>query len=518
MVVKNVSPQMPNGGVFDVKAYGAVGNGSTDDATAIGNCLTAAGTYAASNGGATVVFPPGKYKWNSVKEVKSDTTIYAYGAHFIGNSTAGFLKNYGSTPAAGYTTGNQRITILGGTWDGVGQSAASGVSYNLVDFRNARGINIRDAVFRNVPGLNAILLTAVEYTWVQSCRFEGYRVVADTQSGTGNAIRMSMDSSNNTCNFITMHGCHVGSAIDGSGLASFRCGIGSHEDASGKYYTGVRVIGNSFDDTVGASVLGHSWASAVISDNNFRAPGWEAVEMQVVNNTSTSRITITGNTINDPTFPGIFFNDGPFHQVAITGNVITNPTSGLQLEGLVGSTVTGNAIHNPSQVGIKLNSCSYTVVGSNSIIAPEQDGVELTTCTGCNIASNTIWDAGQNGVQLLSGSSRNTIANNHIVGCSRANDNWYFPLQMDSNNGNTYNLFVGNMCDRNGGSLGNEGASGAKTASHAFKKDGGTTAGNALVFNYFAGWSTTHSTNLSVSGTAPSYTIVNVGTANNCVA
>lgn len=501
MVVKNLSPQMPNGGVFDVKAYGAVGNGSTDDATAIGNCLAAAGTYAASNGGATVVFPPGKYKWNSVKEVKSDTTIYAYGAHFIGNSTAGFLKNYASTPAAGYTTGNQRITVLGGIWDGVGQSASSGVKYNLFDFRNARGFNVRDAVFRNVSGLAAILLTAVENASVQTCRFEGHVDNDASENGMKDAVRMAMDGSNNTCNGISMTNCYVGAAIDGSGLGSFGTGIGSHEDASTKYYTGIRVTGNFFDDTVNCGVRGFSWASAVISDNNFNSPGWEAIEMQIANNTSTSRIIITGNTINDPAFPGIFFNDGGFNQVTISGNVIQNPTSGMQLEGINTGTVTGNTIWGASSIGIKITTSDYVTISNNSIMSPENDGIELTTCTGCMVSGNMIWDAGLNGIQLLSGSSYNSIMGNMVIGCSRAHDAWYFPINTDNNAGNDFNAYMGNRLVMEGGSQT------TNLASHGMRIDGGATEGNVVVFNSFDGWGTAHADNILVNGggTPPQY-------------
>lgn len=57
------------GAVYNVKAYGATGNGSTDDKTAIQNAITAAA------GGGIVFFPRGTYKIGSSLTVGSDVTL-----------------------------------------------------------------------------------------------------------------------------------------------------------------------------------------------------------------------------------------------------------------------------------------------------------------------------------------------------------------------------------------------------------------------------------------------------------
>src|SRR5690606_33762880 len=153
---------------------------------------------------------------------------------------------------------------------------------------------------------------------------------------------------------------------------------------------------------------------------------------------------ITGNTINDPAFPGIFFNDGGFNQVTISGNVIQNPTSGMQLEGINTGTVTGNTIWGASSIGIKITTSDYVTISNNSIMQPDNDGIELTTCTACMVSGNMIWDAGLNGIQLLSGSSYNSIMGNMVIGCSRDHDAWYFPINTDNNAGNDFNAYMGN--------------------------------------------------------------------------
>ena len=64
--------------VISVKDFGAVGNGSTDDATAI----QAAVDYSSSSGGKTIHFPAGTYKVNTSINLKNYTTLVGDSAEF----------------------------------------------------------------------------------------------------------------------------------------------------------------------------------------------------------------------------------------------------------------------------------------------------------------------------------------------------------------------------------------------------------------------------------------------------
>ena len=83
------------GGGFNVKAYGAVGDGATDDATAIQDAMDAAT-------GSDVYFPTGTYLINSALTLSGDNFVFARGA---------ILK-----PAAGIT-----VTITGSVYAGIYQ-------------------------------------------------------------------------------------------------------------------------------------------------------------------------------------------------------------------------------------------------------------------------------------------------------------------------------------------------------------------------------------------------------------
>ncbi len=169
------------GAVHNVKAYGAVGDGSTDDTTAINNAIAALG----ANGG-VVYFPPGTYKITSTiylgdgsaGGVSTQQMIRLVGAgtsRYAGNQGATTeLKWYGSAggtlmqvrgPIIGVEIGHMRlhgnslagvglsiIASVGGWFHdldiGNGQSNSVGMVWDTVD--HAEGGNGNNAVDRVV--------------------------------------------------------------------------------------------------------------------------------------------------------------------------------------------------------------------------------------------------------------------------------------------------------------------------------------------------------------------------------
>lgn len=513
--MRNLSPQGINGGTFDVVAYGAVADGTTDDSTAIGNALAAAGTYASSNGGAVVVFPPAKYKSSSLKEIPANVTIYAYGAHVITNLTAGVFKNFNSTPAAGYTTGNANITILGGTWDALGQSVSSGTQYDIFQFRNARGFTVRDAVFRNMAGESAIGLLAAERVVIQNCRFEGYSDTSGSSTGTGGAIKFDQDGSGNPVQRVSIQGCHMGPAVDGSGLNSPKFFVQSTNNTAGQYYNGIRVIGNYVDTPVSSGIKAYGWKDSVISNNIIMTPTTNGILLSHGANNTSERIIVTNNTILNYGARGIFW-DGNSSQI-FSGCVCNQNTmksasataAVIQAEFFTDGVIASNGVSDGDAEGIYLTSSEDTVVGGNIVRDVALNGVELNACTRVTVNSNRIYATGTRGVYLSGANTRSSVISNLVVGASRTTNNGCAAVAIGSTNGATDNAFLGNRVQKFGS--GNE-------ADFAFEKEGGSSAGNSVVFNSFEGWSATHSSNVNVVSTAVDYTVAGTTTANNCTA
>lgn len=117
--------------IYDVKAYGAVGDGTTNDITAIQNAVNAANTA----GGGHVYFPPGTYKINSSIEAKSNVTLFSY------NSSASVLT---TTMAEGQHVGlinvtnvnNVVIDNLGANITGGGATFVTSYGHDGLKIRN----------------------------------------------------------------------------------------------------------------------------------------------------------------------------------------------------------------------------------------------------------------------------------------------------------------------------------------------------------------------------------------------
>jgi hypothetical protein len=74
--VSTLSAYLANNAAFNVKDYGAVGNGTADDTTAIQAAITAA---AAEKTGGVVLIPPGTYKTTKTLTVPSRVSIVGFG-------------------------------------------------------------------------------------------------------------------------------------------------------------------------------------------------------------------------------------------------------------------------------------------------------------------------------------------------------------------------------------------------------------------------------------------------------
>jgi polygalacturonase len=167
---------IPSGGgsgntltVYSVKTdYSAAGNGSTNDATAIQNALTAAGAA----GGGIVYLPPGTYLVNKYLLIPSNVTLLGagMGISIIKSGGSALRTSGGVAPdGGGYSilqaTGVTRtnITIQDLTVDGNESAdrtalAASGVRLNsyLVDMRTVSGLRILRVATRNTWTYNMV--------------------------------------------------------------------------------------------------------------------------------------------------------------------------------------------------------------------------------------------------------------------------------------------------------------------------------------------------------------------------
>jgi hypothetical protein len=192
------------GQVFNVKAYGATGNGSTDDTTAINAAVTAA---AGVGGGGVVYFPPGTYMTTGISVPYSYLTLAgSRGAtlELISSTVASLL----STPNDGTQRNGLRIFDLVFNGNGNNQSGTTPMIdiYGMDDFfisrcvvGNPRGQGLRFGAAGSKTCLNP---------YVTDCLFRDY--VASSQSAA-----IELDSQSSDAHIIN---CDIGGYANGPGI------------------------------------------------------------------------------------------------------------------------------------------------------------------------------------------------------------------------------------------------------------------------------------------------------------
>lgn len=167
--------------IISVKDFGAQGDGTTDDATAINNALK----YANSVNGATIRIPKGIYNLQQTLIVGKNTSFISdTGVTFKRYHTGAFLKNsLDITDTVTDYKGNGNIIIDGGIWDG-----------NSIDFYNSfshfsigqgDNIKIKNCTFLNGVRAHAIDLSACRNVWVENNKFLGYSKYKYSPNGYG---------------------------------------------------------------------------------------------------------------------------------------------------------------------------------------------------------------------------------------------------------------------------------------------------------------------------------------------
>lgn len=176
--------------------------------------------------------------------------------------------------------------------------------------------------------------------------------------------------------------------------------------------SGFSLIGTGVEIIVQVTTLSEN----VFITNNVIKNGIQGISLAV----TTSRATITGNTIMDNVYIGIQMQTSTYN--LIQGNTIAdNGAQGIDLSlssnhnSILNNTITGN-----SEEGIAVNglACTENTIEGN-VIADNKIGIRFTAGAGTNeIISNSIESSSMEGL-LLSSSSENTIEMNNFIDNNR---------------------------------------------------------------------------------------------------
>jgi parallel beta-helix repeat protein len=315
--------------VFNVKAYGATGDGSTDDSTNIQSAITAAQAV-----GGTVFFPTGTYiigttltisgnnvtlmgcGWSSVLKVKDSTNIYAITLDAAASRKYNVFRNFkidgnrtNNLTAGGGITGTAAVCTFTGIWitncrDK--QIALSGTA-------SIRGYNnwIDRCIFdTNTP--YGIHMTYNDENIISNNIFSDFTTTAIyDNSGLNNIHHNSFVGFNSTTTGKMIHMTGISSGIVDSNVFD-----GPHEeaiyaDASGVIISNNRVVKVAGGDTTNPAIKVLNGSRNIVMGNNVIGGAYYTYALEESSSTYTQ---VSGN----------YFEPGTTSDVNYTSTTIVN--------------------------------------------------------------------------------------------------------------------------------------------------------------------------------------------------
>lgn len=246
-----------------VTEYGATGNGTSDDSSAIQNALDAL-----SETGGTILFPQGVYLLKSpVLFYSNQVLLFEQGATIKqGASINNLMRNHSTTSITVYN-GTHDSKIIGAIFDG----GAYSVNNTLVGISHSKNIIFENCTFKNAYGTwHNLEINSSYNVKVINCDFEGSRKTGANGcmlqiDGAGSSSYYPWDDvymDNTVSKYVDIYGC----IFHDSTVAP---AIGNHSNMAHKY---ARIHGCIFDGITssrGAINFVQDMTEIDIHDNTF---------------------------------------------------------------------------------------------------------------------------------------------------------------------------------------------------------------------------------------------------------
>src|SRR6476646_2650826 len=352
--------------VYDVKAYGALGDGSTDDTAAVQSVITAI-----SSTGGVVFFPPGTYIFASALDLKAthNVILRGQGGRSAGAGNASILKYTGST---------------GGT--------------NFIDGRSALGLEIADLQIIHTGAFTGRMIdlrlntSGGAYIKLKNLYVGGNSNYSATGLDLSNTTRIFVES----CAFYQLGTCITGKVNNADNSNQVRiqdCGFNQSPVAIHNPGQAWVISSCCFEGSAGggaANAVDHGagiLAEGLIIEGNWSGDSTGGTQYTVAG----EGITIQGNWIGNTSGTGISIDES---------------TQGLHITGnkFIGSTTAINISTNIAHAGMRIHGNSYSGVTTKLVGVPNGTSVmgfplvyDKTGEVETNLLSNPSFDTNTTG-------------------------------------------------------------------------------------------------------------------------
>ena len=418
-----VEASQPTTDTLNVKDFGAVGDGVTDDHEAMQAAIDAASQ---GLGGGKLYFPEGTYLVKKMVQLKSNIDIRLHDDATIVNGI-----NFQGRPSIVFMTGpfinggdkifwepTENISFTGGTIDMNGALNEEGTKPKNLPFINSSGgfaignssnVTIRNVTFKDSYQGHAIQIAGSKNVLVDQSRFLGQalpKTIKDNAMITKESIQIepmtrkgfpyALNETGVKSENVTIQNSYFGKSDKSGELVT---AIGTHYQAiTTQNPSNIKILNNHFDNLVYSGIRFTGFTDIVIKDNVFdkktkeesvryREEGGALVNAFSYKNTEdvldlNKKVVITNNRFNikDPKTQAIrVARDseeylGKVKDIEVTNNIINNQAQDSKVPSIEllrisdGLTVSGNVI-NGGKDGIVINNSTGSITAIDNFFS-----------------------------------------------------------------------------------------------------------------------------------------------------